>query len=97
MKESPEDPFAHYALILEKADGLPDSGLSLWMELEKKFPDYLPLYYQSGQAALKMAQSGLAVELWKKGLKLARLQNNQHAASELQSAIMNSLMDNEDE
>lgn len=96
ISESPTDPFPSYALILETGPDSPDFGLESWLNFQIQFPDYLPQYFQSGMAALKMNQKERALSIWKEGIQLAEKQSNAHTLAELKSVWLNAQLD-EDE
>ncbi|HRH34382.1 MAG TPA: hypothetical protein PKY12_04955 [Catalimonadaceae bacterium] len=91
--ELPDDPFAWYALQLEKVGDSPETGLSGWQEIVEKFPEYLPIYYQIGKAYLSHNQPEKAIELFSAGIALAEKQQDHHTLAELKSARMNALLD----
>lgn len=93
-EQEPNDPFAWYALCLE-SEAEPAAHFKNWLELLNRFPDYLPLYYQSGKAAARAKLMEEAVILWQKGVKLATLQNDRHTLAELNSAIQNALLEDD--
>ena len=96
IAESPDDPFGYYALCLENELENPKESLKSWKDLLSKFPDYLPSYYMAGKVFLEDGQKEEAISLWKKGLVLANIQGNTHTKTELQSAIQNALIDEDD-
>jgi hypothetical protein len=50
-------------------------------------PEYLPCYYQIGQLKEKLNDTNSAIEFYKKGIALAKLQNNTKAMGELNEAL----------
>jgi hypothetical protein len=96
IAESPDEPFGYYALLLENEFENPEEILKSWTDLLSKFPDYLPSYYMAGKSFLEHGQKEEAISIWKKGLILAISQGNKHTKTELQSAIQNALIDEDD-
>lgn len=93
IEEEPNDPFGHYALVLEKVEMESDSGVSLWAQFQNRFPDYLPAYYLYGTALVNNNQAEDALDIWKKGIKLAEMQKDTHALAELKSATFNLMLE----
>ncbi len=96
MEEDPQDPFAPYALCLEQA-GPPEEKAANWLALTEKFPQYLPAYYHAGMAIKESGGHQKALMIWKKGVELAELQGDRHAAAELRSAIQNALVEEDED
>lgn len=93
--QEPADPFAWYALCLE-SELEPNEHYFQWLDLLQKFPNYLPIYYQTGMTASKLNKTEEAIKVWKQGIELAKAQNDRHTLAELNSAIQNALLE-EDE
>ncbi len=85
--ESPKDPFIKYALALEYLKDDVSKAGDYFELLLQKFPDYLPTYYHAGKYYEGQNKLEKAEFIYNKGLELAKLQNDNHAASELQTAI----------
>ena len=88
LKAEPEDVFLNYALAVEFV------GQEKYSEAENQFlktlqlnNDYLPCYYQLGQAAEKLNKEKEALEYYHKGVELAKKQNNNKALNELNESI----------
>lgn len=91
MMEDPADPFLHYALCLELKKCNPDQAAVEFQNTLRRFPDYLPLYYQ---AALFNAEGGNiedAANLAARGILLAEKLMEHHALAELKSLRQNIL------
>jgi hypothetical protein len=96
IAEDPSDPFLHYAYCLEiSKTGRSDSEKN-WDLLLDKSPEYLPAYYQSGLYCLSIQKKDKAIQIWKKGIDLAIVQNDGHALTELKGILQNTLLDDED-
>ena len=93
LEEDASDPFLYYALCLEFSKISNERSESLWLELISRFPDYLPSYYQAGLTLVEIRKRDEAIQLWKKGITLAELQNDRHALTELKSILQNTLLD----
>jgi tetratricopeptide (TPR) repeat protein len=96
IQEEPDDPFGYYALCLEW-EGSPASKAEKWEQMLIRFPEYLPSYYQAGEALKQAGQKDKALEVWKKGIELAGFQGDLHALAELKSALQNAMIDEDDE
>jgi tetratricopeptide (TPR) repeat protein len=88
LEKEPKDVFLNYALAVEFV------GEQKFTEAEKQFlktlelnNEYLPCYYQLGQVSEKLKKEKEAIDHYKKGLELAKKQNNNKALNELNEAI----------
>jgi tetratricopeptide (TPR) repeat protein len=82
------DSFAFYALGMEyKSLGRVDEAITTFQRLRAKDPLYLPMYMMCGTMLASRSDRGAAREWLGAGLALARKQNNQHAANELEAAL----------
>lgn len=88
LQEDPSDCFSRYALGLEfvKMSDL-SRAWGCFEFLLKQAPEYLPAYYQSGQLLESMGRADEAIQVYKNGIALARVQGNEHARAELQGAL----------
>ena len=94
IQESPEDPFAFYALCLEEQETLDPARLIVnWNEVLTLFPDYLPSYYQAAKINQEGNRKETAIEILKKGIQLALKHQDQHALTELKSFLQNLLIE----
>lgn len=93
IDEEPGDPFAHYGLVLELAGTDADQGKERWGQMLERFPEYLPSYQLAGQVFMETGDTVTALETWRKGLELARKQNDRHAQKELMASLQNALID----
>lgn len=96
LRESPEDPFLHYALTMEYLK------LGDWLQTRKGFehmvesyPDYVGTYYHYGKFLESLGEKNLAKNIYSIGVDVAKNANNRHAMNELLGAI--NLMDDEEE
>jgi Tfp pilus assembly protein PilF len=89
LRQRPEDPFLHYALLLEWIRlGAEEDAENALDHLLKHHPDYLGTYYSAGSWCRNRAQVERAAELFRQGLALARAQGEHKTAAELQAALL---------
>lgn len=93
MKDSSDDPFYIYALALEYKDFEPKKSLELLEESQKLFPDYLPVYFQLAELLVQFNQKDIALEVYRKGIELAKKQSENKTLAELQNAMQNLLFE----
>ena len=84
----PKDVFLNYALAieLETEKKLEEAELQFLKTLEID-KNYLPCFYRLGQIAEKIKSKEEAISYYKSGLDLAKLQNDNKTANELNEAI----------
>ena len=89
LKTEPNDPFLNYALALEylKIDNL-QQATNIFENLLKIAPNYSATYYHYGQLLQKQNQKQAAISMYNQGIKIAQQNKEQHALSELQSALL---------
>jgi hypothetical protein len=92
MESDPDDPFSFYAFGLELDPTDPDTALH-WESVLKRFPDYLPSYYQAAVCLLGQENTQRALVVLETGISLAGKQGNTHAAAELRSLFQNTILD----
>lgn len=97
LRESPQDPFLHYALTMEYLKANDNARVIAGFEnLVTNFPDYVGTYYHFGKFLEKQGDSAKAEEVYKQGILLATRLRNAHAKSELMGAL-NMLMGLDDD
>lgn len=90
VKEDPSDSFSKFALALElKKIGEQAKVLTLFRDIEMNDPEYVGVYYHLGALYEEMGENIKALNTYKKGIEIAGKKMDQHARSELQSALMN--------
>ena len=89
VKEDPSDPFSIYALALEYQHDNIQKAAGLFDLLLNEHPNYLPTYYIAGGFYADQSKPERALEILRKGLVVARTQNDLGSARELQAAIQN--------
>jgi len=86
LEEDPNDVFSLYALALEYKKSNPAEAMNLFSQLLTNHPDYLPTYYQAGAALEELGKTDEALEVYQKGVALARKLNDAATLRELQAA-----------
>ncbi len=88
LKDEPNDSFLTYALALEyaKANEL-YKAIEIIEKLLNKDENYLGAYYQLGKLYEETLQTDHAIGAYKRGILIARQQNNKKAISELNQAL----------
>ncbi|HMQ01291.1 MAG TPA: tetratricopeptide repeat protein [Cyclobacteriaceae bacterium] len=93
IAENPDDPFLHYALALEFLSSNPEKTWVMLLDLQKRFPNYLPSYYQAAHLAMKFGSKEQVNDLFKLGIELAENQKDNKALLELKAALQNYLFE----
>jgi tetratricopeptide (TPR) repeat protein len=85
-EEDPNDAFNLYGLALEylKSDG--KKSEELFNKLLTDFPEYLPVYYQAAKLKEELGFNEQALDIYKRGIALAKKLNDSKAVQELSSA-----------
>jgi tetratricopeptide (TPR) repeat protein len=88
LSSDPNDPFIVYALATEyNALGDKEKAYLFYLQLTEKHPDYVGTYYHLGKLYEKDDQKEKAIEIYSKGMEIARNKRDMHAFSELQGAF----------
>jgi hypothetical protein len=83
-----KDPFVRYARALElRGEGRLDEALGALDEVRTLHPDYVPTFLMAGQIAQQLEQTELARTWLVQGIEVAKAARDEHARSELQSAL----------
>jgi hypothetical protein len=83
-----KDPFVHYARAMElRGLGRAADALTAFDTVRTHFPDYVPTYLMAGQLAVELADYARAREFLTTGLAAAKAAGDDHATSELSSAL----------
>lgn len=89
LEKEPDDLFTNYALGIEYSNN--STELDKAEEQFKKVlmidPDYIPAHYQLGKLFESQTNIPEALQYFKKGLELARIQKNNKATNEFNEAI----------
>lgn len=87
LESDPNDPFILYALATEyNAQNDKEKAYSFYLQLTDKHPDYVGTYYHLGKLLEKDGNKEKAIEIYQKGMQVARHKRDMHAFSELQGA-----------
>jgi tetratricopeptide (TPR) repeat protein len=87
LKNDPKDPFILYALATEyNSVQDKENAFHYYNLLVEQHPDYVGTYYHLGKLLEKETQTEKALEIYKKGMTIAREKRDMHAFSELQGA-----------
>ncbi len=96
LESSPNDPFLIFAIAKEYEKAADwDKALHYYKKLSEKHEDYVGTYYHLGKLHERLEQPQAAWDCYKKGMSVAKAQNDQHALSELAGAKLE-LGDEED-
>ncbi|HNP08224.1 MAG TPA: tetratricopeptide repeat protein [Cyclobacteriaceae bacterium] len=87
IKESPDDPFNHYALALELMTEEPAQACQILLDLVKRKPDYLPAYYQLALLLIDENRFEEAKVVLDNGIVLGRKQNDHKTIRELKTLL----------
>ena len=89
LDTNPNDPFLLYAIAIEYQNkGDIKKTASIFTQLVKEHPDYLPTYYQLGKILESKGKNDKAIALYTKGKALAEKQNDQKTVGELSEALL---------
>lgn len=99
LKESPKDPFLKYALTMEflKLKDK-DKARAGFEELVSEYSDYVGTYYHFGKFLEEEGEKEKAIEIYERGIEVAKGKRNFHAMGELKNALLmaNGLLDEDD-
>jgi len=88
LENDPGDSFTRYALALEYAGlGEIQIAISMLLEVIERDPAYVPAYQQLGYQYQKLDRRSEAEQVFKRGIEVAREQNDVHAQREMQDAL----------
>ena len=96
LEKEPNDPFLLYAVANEHRDSNVLKAKEFYDKLLDEHENYLPTYYHAALLYVDLKEFRKAEEIFKKGLELARLENNELALRELNNAYQNFLFDQSD-
>ena len=87
LKEEPEDNFLQHALALEYIKiGNDADAKRLFEEILNREPGYVGSYYHLGKLLERMGETQQAIQIYKKGMEVAKSASDTHAFNELQAA-----------
>ena len=96
LEKEPNDPFLLYAVANEHRHSNVLKAKEFYDKLLDEHENYLPTYYHAASLYVDLKEFRKAEEIFKKGLELARLENNELALRELNNAYQNFLFDQSD-
>lgn len=94
IKIEPDEPFNRYALALEYMNFDVNLAKKHFEIIAKEHQNYLPLYYHLGKLYEELENYSEAVNVYKKGIEIALLQNNLKTEKELSNALKNCELEN---
>lgn len=89
LEDSPDDAFLLYALATEyvaKSDD--EKAEKIFTQLLEKHPHYVATYYHLAKLQERKNDKETAKNTYQSGITIAKTNKEQHALSELQSALM---------
>ena len=88
IQDDPDDIFSQYALALElqKIQQL-EEAMHWFNRISESHPDYLPVYYHYGKLLEETGEISKAIEIYRKGMLVAKSQNQTRTLNELRSAL----------
>ncbi len=88
VEKNPAEAFVRYGLALEyRTLGLEESARDCFEQLIEENPDYVPTYLQFGQLLIELGEDDRAREVLRRGVEVARQQEDVKASSELSEAL----------
>ncbi|QNL48983.1 tetratricopeptide repeat protein [Olivibacter sp. SDN3] len=86
QEANPNDPFVIYAIASEYVkQNDTKQALRYFRKLVNNHPGYVGTYYHFGKLYESLQQKEKAIEIYQKGMAVAKQANNLHALAELQS------------
>ncbi len=88
LKESPEDPFLHFALAKEyEKAGDEQEALARYEQLVREHAQYVGTYYHLGKLRERQGDLDAAKSAYQQGIIVAERAKDSHSASELRGAL----------
>lgn len=86
LKNEPNDPFLKYALATEYlSQNDLEKALFYFDDLMTQHVDYVGTYYHAGKLYERLNRKPEAIQIYQKGMQIARKAGDNHAFSELQT------------
>lgn len=87
LKDSPNDSFLNHALALEYVKIEDDwAAKDVFEQNLAKHPDYVATYYHLAKLLERLNETQQALDIYERGMAIAKAANDMHSYSELQSA-----------
>jgi tetratricopeptide (TPR) repeat protein len=84
LESDPDDEFLQYALAKAcVSEGDVETGLSRFQSVIDRHPDYVPAYFQKGQALAERGRIAEAGDILRLGIEAAHRSGDRHAESEM--------------
>src|SRR5262249_8649322 len=88
VEANANDPFPRYGLAMEfKNAGRLEDAERTFNELMNRFPDYTPAYLHAGNVLRDLGRIDAAAATYRAGVEVCTKKNDEHARSELESAL----------
>jgi thioredoxin-like negative regulator of GroEL len=88
IADDPGDALTRYFLAMDYAGaGENDEAWRRFQEMFARTPDYVPAYLQAGQLLVRMGRPVEAADVFRRGIAVARRQNDEHAAGEMEAFL----------
>lgn len=86
-ENAPDDTFIKFA-IAKEYEGLGDMSLAMscYISLVENHPQYIGTYYHLGKMYERMNDIQAAIDIYEKGIQVAKVASDFHSLSELNSA-----------
>lgn len=96
--DTPNDAFLNYALAIEYVGMEKDDlALPIFEKLLSEQPEYTATYYHLGKLYERAAKKDDAETIYRKGIAITMKNKEQHAMAELQNALTNLWIDDDDD
>ncbi len=90
LAQQPTDPFLNHALALEEIKlGNDAAARSLFESILQLDPNYVGSYYHLGKLLERQGEEASAIEVFDRGMEVAKKQGDNHALNELRGAYDN--------
>jgi thioredoxin-like negative regulator of GroEL len=88
VADDPNDAMSRYFLAMDyAAAGESEAALRRFDEMFALTPEYVPAYLQAGQLLVRVGRPGEAADVFRHGIQVARQQNDEHAAGEMEAFL----------
>ncbi len=88
LTHNPADRLARYGLAMEYArQGRDEQAVEQYRALLEADPDYSAAYFHGGQALERLGRIEEAKELYRRGIEVTGRKGEQHARTELETAL----------